>query len=270
MIPNPSARVIFVAIEPPEVACYDTRVLRQYGAVVSPGYRYLQASLPNHFIRTGLLKWGLDVSPEKLGKGDLLSRNALERLPPPACAKISVITSTKNITPLHQQRLRLIDYLGKRIPELEVFGRGSREIATKIEILGQYRHHIALENAIHSSFWSEKLADPLLSLNQVFFGGHPSAKDDFPGESVVIINPWKKEETHRKIIDYLEQVDYPALVPEIRSHKSKIMAELNITSVLASLVLELDKSVPRVRSTEQTAFPAHRRLALRTRIARRR
>lgn len=270
VVPNQSSRIIFVAVEPPESTYYDPRVLRQYGAVISPGYRYLQNSLPNHLVRTGLLTWRIDVSHQNEISGDLIPRSALQTLVPPAGNKISVITSTKTLTPLHRQRLRLIDYLEKRIPELEVFGGGRIEVDRKLDIFGKYRHHIALENAIHHSFWSEKLADPLLGLNQVFFGGHPSAKNDFPGKSVVVINPWKKRQTYRKIMDYLNQMDYRALVPEIRAHQSKIIGELNISSVLTSLIQELDKSVARVLSTESTTFPAHRSLGLRTRIARRR
>ena len=269
-VPNQASKIIFVAVEPPESAYYDPSVLRRYRAVVSPGYRYLTKSLPNHFVRTGLLTWRIDVSHKNQIDGGLISRTALQKANPPSENKISVITSTKTLTPLHRQRLRLIDYLEKRIPELEVFGGGRQEILRKIDVFPRYRHHIALENAIHPSFWSEKLADPMLGLNQVFFGGHESAKNDFPGKSVMVINPWKKQESYRKIMDYLDAVDYPTLVPELRAHQAKIMNHLNISSVLSKLINELVQSAPNINTRQPTVFPTHRSLGLRTRIARRR
>ncbi len=268
LLPNHISRIIFVAVEPPEMEHYDPKVLNKYRAVISPGFRYLTKSLPNHFTRTGLLNWRIDISYENQPPDHLLSREELVGLKPPTGEKISVITSSKKITPLHRQRLRLIDYLAKKMPELVVYGAGHQDIRAKIDALTQNRYHLALENAIHPHFWSEKLADPLLGLNQVFHGGHPTAKEDFPGKAVSTVNPWKKDETYRKIISSIESTPYDSVLAEIRAHQANILNRLNIFCVLNEVIRKLEPDTAEASNTASTYFPSHKKFGLRTRVAR--
>jgi hypothetical protein len=56
-------------------------------------------------------------------------------------------------------------------PELKIYGRGINPVPDKYEVLRKFRYHLALENCVQDDYWSEKLADPILALNKVFYYG---------------------------------------------------------------------------------------------------
>jgi len=82
---------------------------------------------------------------------------------------ISTVVSNKAYLPLHRNRLRMIQYIKKRIDVLDVYGRGICVIKDKSEALVPYKYHIACENSMSGP--SEKLWDALLSECVVFYLG---------------------------------------------------------------------------------------------------
>lgn len=69
---------------------------------------------------------------------------------------ISFITSKKLFTPGHKVRLDWVSKIGKQV---DLYGRGFRQIETKEIGLCDYMFSVAIENGFYNSFFSEKILD---------------------------------------------------------------------------------------------------------------
>lgn len=74
----------------------------------------------------------------------------------PKSKMISFITSKKLFTPGHKTRLEWVDKIGNQV---DLYGRGFNEIASKEEGLCDYMFSVAIENGFYNSFFTEKLLD---------------------------------------------------------------------------------------------------------------
>ncbi len=121
--------------------------------------------------------------------------------------------------------------------ELEVFGVGRNPLADTADVLTRFREHLAVENLIQPGYWTEKLADPVLLQNFVFYDGHPSYRDNFAGEGIQLIDPHDYEGTYRSISEALERNAYEAGVKGIAAHRDALLGTLSFHQQL-SRVLE--------------------------------
>jgi len=214
-VPNAPANTIFVASEPPEIREYNLATLSSYRSVLAPGFDYLR-ELPNFFQIDSVAPWWVGANAggqthyEELDSCISLSRALLETGFTPARDVISVIVSSKPKTPLQQQRLRLVEFLQSRLPALEVCGEGTNPVGDKADILKASKYHLAVENSLHPNYWTEKLTDPVLMDNVVFYGGHASYRNKFDSASVIGIDPYNLEGTYRCLRESLERSDWEA------------------------------------------------------------
>ncbi len=184
---------VFIATEPPSVKRYDNRFLDQFGYVVTtdPLTKH-----PNFVLsQPGLCWWA--------GKEIDCSRycyDFFKAFDPPKSKLISVITSSSNMTVGHCERILFVNHLRKRFgPELSVFGRGIRPINDKLEALEDYHFHIAIENSRQSHYWTEKIADPLLTLTYPIYHGASNLAEYFPKDSFSPIDIKDPQEAYLKI-----------------------------------------------------------------------
>jgi hypothetical protein len=117
--------------------------------------------------------------------------------------RISAVFSEKSGTLLQKQRLRLADYLAQHLEIFDIYGGPDSRVEDKAEVLSRSRYHLAIENSIHRGYWTEKLSDPILMDNFVFYGGDIGTVSIFEG-SVSLINPFELEETYRSIATAVE------------------------------------------------------------------
>jgi hypothetical protein len=256
-LPNHSSRCIFVAAEPPEIRRYDPAVLSKYGTVLSAPFRYL-GRLPNLHPASGLLPWRVGLGIENGYPRVNLSRRDLEYLEPPTSESISVVTSQKAYTRLQVKRLKLIEYLAARIPELEVFGRDTRPIDDKAEALRRGRYHIALENCAQTGFWTEKLSDPILMENVTFYSGRNRWQSDFAGEGAIIeIDVSRREGAYESIRRTLDSNSYEASRKALIANKRAVLEKLNLQTTIEQVI---NRSNGPQAGTRQgrTALPRHR------------
>lgn len=268
-LPNSSAKCIFVATEPPEIREYSRGVLKEYGQVLSAPFSYLR-KLRNIRRESGLLPWRVGFGLEG---GDIrvnLDRSAIMRAPAPEKRRLSVITSQKAITPMQIQRMRLIEYLWKRIPEMDVFGRDNNSIDDKSEILLRNQFHLALENCRHPGFWTEKLSDPILMRNITFYSGYNQWQKSFGWSSAIIeIDIFSPRICYETIRRNLDSLDYESLRQPLASNKQEVLNVLNLHKAIeraagAPVVGEFRPAreffkVPRHRKTVGQALRLHRR-----------
>jgi hypothetical protein len=116
---------------------------------------------------------------------------------------LSVIVSSKARTPLQQQRLRFVDYLEKKMTHVDVWGEGRRFAADKADVLGTSRYHLAIENSQHPGYWTEKLSDPILMSNFVFYQGDPDVGATFDTTAIEKIDCWDVDGSYRRISDIM-------------------------------------------------------------------
>ena len=261
-----SATKIFIAIEPPEIFCYDLSVLAQYDLVVAPDFPYMR-TLRNRLVRSGLLNWSI-------GTVDHVHNLELQRELPGVetirslmrSQEVSVIMSLKSITPLQKRRVKFIHELKNLVPELQIFGRHSRPISDKLDGLLPYRFHLALENSIHPHYWTEKLADPLLCLAKVFYVGDPLAVTDFDDKCIVPLDIYDASSSARIIHDHLNRGVSEAEMSSLVQARRKIIFEKNMHRIVEEYLQILREGERPVAN--MTSIPAHRvKLRSRARFA---
>ncbi len=231
-LPNPRARCFFIATEPPDVMEYDLAALSHYGLVIAGQFRYLR-SLSTLSVCTGLLPWRVGIAIEQHHPTVTMSRADFLELPLPTKPTISVVTSDKALTSTQVRRLRLIDFLAKHMPELQVFGRDVRLVNDKADALRMSQFHLALENCRQPRFWTEKLSDPILMGNVTFYSGGNDWRRDFPGESAIFeIDVDHPSRAYRQIRSTLDGFVHEDHFPEILANRTKVLDHANLHSAI--------------------------------------
>jgi hypothetical protein len=235
-VPNKPERTMFVATEPPDVREYDLRVLKGYGGVLSAPFGYLRG-LPNLAPASGVLPWrvGIDLEFGKLRVN--LDRDSILLTEAPQEDILSVVTSEKANTRIQIMRLKLLDYLMKKMPDMEVFGRNFITVNDKAEILRRSRFHLALENCMENMFWTEKLSDPILMQNVTFYSGRNNWQNDFLGGNAIIeISLRDFRDTYQVIRRGLDSIDYKGTRDALMENKARVMSKLNFHHVVENFI----------------------------------
>ena len=95
---------------------------------------------------------------------------------------ISMIASNKNMCEGHRLRLEWVDRIGD---QLDLYGRGFKEIADKEEGLCDYMFSIAIENASYETYFTEKLLDCFATGTIPVYYGAPNIGDYFNKDGII-------------------------------------------------------------------------------------
>lgn len=229
---------VFVASEPENVKRYNPAFLAQFDAVITsdrntahPNRIFVQAGLPWH---AGSMTAG----------GKLLDTPMIfeefQAHEPRKTKLVSVVSSDKAFTAEHRARLSFVTKLKAELgDQVDVFGRGIRDFADKRDVLDDYRYHISLENCAIEDYWTEKLADPYLTLTFPIYHGCPNIKDYFPDEALQPINIYEPDEA----VEIIRKVIGSDLAERRREHlleaRRRVMHEHNVFGLLAKTARDL-------------------------------
>ncbi len=112
----------------------------------------------------------------------------------PQKTKLVSVVASNQIGRVYRARLdfvaRLKDALGDQV---DVFGRGINGFVDKRDVLDDYRYHIAIENSVVENYWTEKLADPYLTLTFPIYHGCPNIADYFHHDAIRTINIYEPD-----------------------------------------------------------------------------
>jgi hypothetical protein len=240
-------RILFVT-EPPGQKRYLPRALNQFGILVSP---YRIGGFQGTWIASQPgINWFYGVS---FANGTPVSRFGLKQLqtmqvPERKSSRISVVCSTKSRLPGHRARLKLLERLVQAFPEqIDVFGRGFKEIGDKAEAIDPYRYHLVLENNDCPHFWTEKLADAYLGYCLPIFSGCANVGDYFPAPSLVrLTNVSDHTSAIETIGNLLRQDPWAQRLEDIRLARNSLIEQHNIFSLIARLTetVDADRRVP--------------------------
>jgi hypothetical protein len=247
---------VFMLVEPPEVYVYKKDFLKKFTHVVGPAFSEYK-DLSNFKYSNVCLPWSVGLSFQDT-KSDLKNK-ILRKFPsrisylfsePPEIAfnivellakefkktkSVSVVTSSKNDTPMQRQRLDFIQYLQeKKSLPLEIYGRGYLPIRDKFEVLSRSTHHLALENSSHEGNWTEKLSDSILTLNKTYYVGAPDIGNYFSSSIVQPIDLSNFEQAELKIREDFESEEVRK--SEILFARDKLVNNHSFESAIKKLV----------------------------------
>jgi len=229
---------VFIASEPETVKRYKRRFLAQFDAVITTDRRtphprriFAHPGIPWH---AGAMRRGEKNADESFAFEDF------EKYEPVKTKLVSVVASNKSFTPEHQMRLRFVGLLAAEMGDaVDVFGRGIRDFDDKVDVLSAYRYHIALENCAREDYWTEKLADPFLTLTYPIYFGCPNVLDYFPNESLTCIDIYNPREAIQRIKKVVSSDLAERRSEHLREARRRVMNEHNIFGLMARVAHEV-------------------------------
>jgi hypothetical protein len=229
----PRENVIFIAGEPPGVTHYTRRFLLQFSKVIAchrqmqhPGLVWTQPCLPWHVgqvMRGAKAEYTLDYDGLKAAT---FNKTKL----------LSVVTSSQTQLPGHRKRLRFIETLREAFgDQIDVFGRGVREIADKWDGIAPYKYHVALENSCVADYWTEKLSDAFLGGAYPIYAGCPNIHDYFPVESLLCIDLDHPAEAIGRIKECLCKGTFEVSQAPIQQARELVLDQYNFFPAMAAM-----------------------------------
>lgn len=225
----PRGHTLLVTTEPSAVKTYGEAFTGQFAWVLTSQEPWALPH-PGRIYAQPALRWFYGI-----GAGHEVDHDALAARTPPAKSRpISTVCSSKRQAhTLHRTRFDFTRRLKAALPELEVFGRGVRDMDDKAEALDPYRCHVAIENHVAPHHWTEKLADAFLGFTLPLYHGCPNAADYFPPESFVPIDIRDPDAAIAAIRRALREGEYERRLPAIIEARRRVLDRYNLFAVLA-------------------------------------
>lgn len=255
-------RIVFLP-EPVSIKHYDPAFISQFGIAVTssplPGFDgealHMQPSSP-WFYGTGL---GASAGgATRLGFAELAARPVPCE---PARGLISAVCSTKTLNRNQVRRLRFLRRAKAILGEqLDIYGRGFREVADKAEGLDGYRYHLVLENNLDPHCWTEKLADPLLAGTYPIIAGGPGVETYFDPLGFTALDITRPRTALKTLLDVLEAdpVSRPEVQEAMRENRRRLMEEHQVFPVLQKVIAGRGEGAPTLLAEAEAIRPPAR------------
>lgn len=235
----PLGNTLLITGEPPSIKTYSGRFLAQFGAVLTS---HRDLSHPNIIHRQQALPWMVGCRYlREAGHWDKDYTKDYEELSAlPAVPKtklLSVLSSNKTITPGHERRLAFVEALKQRFGgEIDVFGRGIRDVEDKWDAIAPYKYHIVIENGSFPDYWTEKLSDALLADAYPLYAGCPNISDYFGENTLTPLDLTDFTGSLGTIAAAIEQNRYEATTEARQTAKMQVLNEYNLFPMLEAFV----------------------------------
>ncbi|MFH0846040.1 MAG: glycosyltransferase family 10 [Patescibacteria group bacterium] len=242
----PKKNTIFITTEPKNIKKYNSNFLKQFETIITsqrnikhPNILNKQESLPwmigaeyNKEINT----WGnFSKNYDNLKSSQEIKKSRL----------ISVISSNKNSTKGHRQRLKFINKLKKHFGnKIDILGKDIKDFTDKWDIIAPYKYHIVLENSSNRDYWSEKLSDAFLGESYPLYYGCSNIYEYFPKNSLSVIDIKKPREAIKIIEDTLKNNTYEKSKGEIIQSKELILDEYNLFPMITKIIKKTSSGEP--------------------------
>ena len=233
------SNTLLVTCEPPDVKTYAPEFLRQF-AVVLTSHRKLHH--PHVLHGQQGLPWmiGARLEPASLTWTNFMSFEEIERYSVEKRRLLSIVASRDKVTRGHAARNRFIEELKRTLGDrVDVFGLGYMPIGDKLDAIGPYRYHVAIENSCVADYWTEKLADAYLGRAFPIYSGCPNLSAYFPTgsyEPIDIGDPAAAVQRVEEIISSNIDLNRRSKVLEARR---RVLHAHNLFAVLATLIGDL-------------------------------
>jgi Glycosyltransferase family 10 (fucosyltransferase) C-term len=261
----PPERTVFIAGEPPSIKYYHAGFLGQFHSVITC---HSDTPHPRKLHREQGYPWHFGVARTPAG---LMARSDYDALiAAPAAAKtklISAIVSDKTTTAGHRHRRALVARLRERFgDQIDIFGRGVRDVPDKADGILPYRYHVALENSELPDYWTEKLADAFLGRAHPFYWGCPNIERYFPAASLTRINIYDPDETIATIEQAISEQRFEKSIAAAESARALVLDTYNLFALAAEVTMPPSGTAPTTLLLRPESFY---RDSLRKRLSRR-
>ena len=259
-----SAYRIFFASEPRSVKVYSPRFLAQFDLVITSDR---ETPHPNRIFSQAGLNWFVGATAEQGAiLDDPMKFEDFERHFPVKTKLVSVVSSNKDFTQEHRDRLAFVEKLKEAFgDQIDVFGRGIKDFPDKRDVLDTYRYHIAIENCAAHDYWTEKLADPFLTLTYPIYHGCPNIFDYFPESALTRIDIYNPEQAISVIREILHSDLAEKRREQLIAARRSVLSEYNIFFLMAKMALSIPAS-ERNRRRRKTIYSEAEMLPFRTKV----
>ena len=236
----PRQHTLLVTAEPASIKVYGSAYLRQFGHVLTSQEPFA-IDHPGVIRSHPALMWYFGL-PLVGGTANARTYDQMKHGPyPPKDAILSTVCSNKAMGhTLHRLRYDFTQSAKAAIPELDVFGRGVRDISDKAEALDRYKYHLAIENHIAPNHITEKLTDTFLAGALPLYFGAPNAADYFPKDSFIPIDIRDTRGAIDTIRRAINEDAYEQRLDAIHEARRLTLDEHNLFAVLARHIERLD------------------------------
>jgi len=231
----PSENTILITAEP-STTHYPQKFMKQFNTVVTfhrklkhPNIIYSQPGLPWHVGRKVRNDKNISFSKnyEELKEIKDFKKNKL----------ISVVVSNKTFYPGHIKRLKFVKKLAEQnLFEVDIFGRGIRDIEDKWDAIAGYKYHIALENSTQPDYFTEKLTDAFLGSAYPFYYGCPNILDYFPKDALTPIDVDDFEKTIEIIHKTMNDDRYEKSIEKIQIARDLVLDKYNVFALITDII----------------------------------
>ena len=249
--------LILTTSEPLSVLAYPSDYCRQFGLVCSCQEKLRHE---NVIYTPAMIPWFVGASFDSKGRGkSLIDYDTFKNMPTPDKPKlISVIGSNKAFTQGHLDRIRFVErlkeYYGDKI---DVFGRGYNGFEDKWSVIAPYKYHIVIENSSTKYYWTEKLSDCFMGETYPIYYGCTNADDYFSKDSFTAIDINNFDECVRIIDRLIADNVYDKSKSLLKECKQLVLEDYNMFNYLASVMDNMDASLPRKSITVKPAKSMH-------------
>ena len=158
---------------------------------------------------------------------------------------LSVICSTKGLTPEHRARLRFVERLQDHFGErLHWFGNGINPIPEKWAGLAPYRFSIVLENHQAPQVLTEKIVDAFLCLTVPIYWGDPAIGEVFPKDSYIGVDLTDLHRSIEAIESALADDTYDRATRALFEARDTVLEELNFLHRIINIAKENELGGP--------------------------
>jgi hypothetical protein len=228
----PKENTIFITGDPSTIREYDQQFLNQFNTVITCHQNikhnnpvFQQQGLPWHVGRrqTNHVNLSFSKSYDELVSIDHFNKDRI----------ISVISSTKDFSAGHRQRIKFVkklkDHFGDHI---DAFGHGTREIEDKWDALARYKYHVALENSTVEDYWTEKLGDAYLAGCYPIYYGCPNIEKYFDTSALTVIDITNPKEAIRIIESCIDESRYEYAQQKIEEARNDVLNRYNLFAMI--------------------------------------
>ena len=239
-LPCPRQHTLLVTAEPASIKVYGSAYLRQFGHILTSQEPFA-IDHPGVIRSQPALMWYFGIPHSPTADGPRTYDQMKLGLHTPKDRILSTVCSNKAMGhTLHRLRYDFTQKAKAAIPELEVFGRGVRDIDDKAEALDRYKYHLAIENHLAPHHITEKLTDTYLAGALPLYFGAPNAADYFPKDSFIPVDIRDTRGAIDTIRRSIDNNEYEKRIDAIMEARRLTLDEHNLFAVLSRNIERLD------------------------------
>ena len=175
----------------------------------------------------------------------------------PKTRRLSVLSSDKAFTPGHARRLAFVEALQAYFGgEIDVFGRGIRDVEDKWDAIAPYKYHIVIENGQFPDYFTEKLTDAIFADAYPLYVGCPNIGDYFPEGTLTAIDITDSAAGIQAICAAMQANCYESSREARQEAKKLLLNEYNLFPTLEAIISASSLNAPRekIRIQPQSRF----------------